>query len=472
MPSINPKISLGFVIFFIFLLTFFLLEEGSESWSPGVLLVWLVIVYKNFKSNTTLILNELVYESYVYIILLLLAYAFYIYPLSPEYIRVDDPVAFFDSQKYSLSAQMLLESGSGLGHWLSIGIQYYIFIIYWLFGINEMNVMAFNIGLLIMSITVINKILIKEGGYSSLVIVIPLIPLTLFYTFQPSKEILSIFGVSIFISFLVRYGRLNLKNKIYTIALFFLMFFVRINLAVFLVVYYIVNQLLASRRKYSKYIYLVLSSVVLIYAVSFFSNEYMEKDLGFWIEKLLLLGSPSERLEFAVQISNTEDRSSLAFLIKSFLSPDNVFLALLLLPIKMIIVWVSPFPLLGGITRIPLDIQGIPVYIHTLFSSISGILNIIILPAIFKIIGRWGRLGINTKHVLIFSLVYLAIIAFAYPTQFTRHRVIVEIPIYIIFLTQSALYLQSYRKFVILFSGVVFYSLLLFLVLLIINFGS
>lgn len=465
-PSIITRVSLVFVIFFIFLLTFFLVEEGSGTWSPGILFVWLSIAYLNFKSNARL--NDLVHESYMYIILLILAFGLYTYPLSPEYIRVNDPIAIFDSQKYALSATMKLEGVSGLGHWMSIGITYYIVLIYWLFGINEMNVIAFNIGLLIMSIAFIRKILPQNGKHSSLVIVIPLIPLTLFYTFQPSKEILSIFGISIFITFLVISGRLNLKNKIDHLVLFCLMIFIRTNLTIFLVIYYIAHYLLNNRSNYLRYIYVVLWLVAIIYIISLFSNKFLDKDLGFWIEKLSSLLNPSGRIEYVVQ--STEDRESLAFLIKKFLSPDSVFLTALLLPIKMIIVWVSPFPLFPFYKGFPSDILGIPMYTNVLFSSVSGVLNIIILPAIFKIIGRWGKLDVNTKHVLIFSLVYLALIAFAYPTQFTRHRVLIEIPMYMIFLTQSALYLQSYRKFVIFFSNIVYYSMLLFLAFLIINF--
>jgi len=86
------------------------------------------------------------------------------------------------------------------------------------------------------------------------------------------------------------------------------------------------------------------------------------------------------------------------------------------------------------------------IFGQTLLSSISGLLNFILLPAVFVLIKRFNELSASTKLVFVFIMTYLAMIAFSYHTQFTRHRVLVEIPVYIIFLKYSTVWLPTYKK--------------------------
>ena len=170
----------------LLVITSFLISEiPGDGWSPAILVLLSAWIF-NFKSisSSASLHNDLITS----LILIWAAVILYVWPLFPSLIRVDDPYASFDAQKYSLSAKLILETGRGLGHWLSAGIDKYLVFIYRNFGVNEVNVIAFNCIIFLASIKLLSGVF-KENTYipSSLIILLAT-PLTTFYVIQPSKK--------------------------------------------------------------------------------------------------------------------------------------------------------------------------------------------------------------------------------------------------------------------------------------------
>jgi len=424
----------------------FFKEGDSFFWSPSILVATLVIILCNINNIG---ISPKVFEYLkACLVFISLGCLYYVFPLGSDYIRVDDPFAFFDSQKYALSAQMTIEEGAGLGHWLSIGIERYIIIIYRVFGINEVNVVAINGLVFIASVTVFSNIISRDGSSRySVASFMALVPLTFFYAIQPSKEILSVALVAAFIGLMASKTITNRTKKFVLYSLLFsVAIFIRINLAIFLIIFLLVSQLRFSRWLFFQLAFTVIIVCILIYVVSLFSIEVMGVGVDFWLDKMQSLLDPSLRLQEATK--NNHGTASASYAVKMFLSPDNRLLSIILIPIKMIFVWVSPFPFFKGVFSLPLTGAESSVYALTLLTSLSAVLNFLLLPAIFMMFIKFNGLNDSSKLVFVFVVSYLALIAFAYPTQFTRHRVLIEIPMYMLFIKHFGLWLPLYLKFV------------------------
>jgi hypothetical protein len=424
----------------------FFKEENSLFWSPSILVVALVLVLLNINNMR---LSPKVFEYLkACMVFISLGCFYYVFPLGPDNIRVDDPLAFFDSQKYALSAQMKIEEGAGLGHWLSIGIERYIIVIYRIFGINEVNVVAINSLVFIASVTVFSNIISPHGKTRySVASFMALVPLTFFYAIQPSKEILSVALVAAFIGLMTSKTLTNPAKKFVLYSLFFLVaMFVRLNLAIFLIIFLLVSQLRFNRRLFFQFAFIAIIASISIYVVNLFSIEVMGVGVDFWLDKMQSTLDPSLRLQEATKKNHSTD--SVSSVIKMFLSPDSTLLSIIFIPIKMVIVWISPFPIFKGVFPLPLTGAESSIYVLNLLTALSAVLNFLLLPAIFMMFIRFNGLNDSSKLVLVFVVTYLAMVAFVYPTQFTRHRVLIEIPMYMLFIQYFGLWLPLYLKFV------------------------
>ena len=167
-------------IFFASIISLMIKESAASFWSPAILFAVFFIVFINLKrfKISSAVIDQLNFS----IVFVLLGCVYYIFPLGVEDIRVDDPLALFDSQKYALSAKLTIEDGHGLGHWLSVGIEQYVISIYQIFGVNEVNVIAINSLIFIVTIRIFKTLIFKhsESNFSLLNFLL-LVPLTFFY---------------------------------------------------------------------------------------------------------------------------------------------------------------------------------------------------------------------------------------------------------------------------------------------------
>ena len=354
----------------------------------------------------------------------------YVWPLFPSLIRVDDPYASFDAQKYSLSAKLILETGRGLGHWLSAGIDNYLVFIYRNFGVNEVNVIAFNCIIFLASIKLLSGVF-KENTYipSSLIILLAT-PLTTFYVIQPSKEVLSLFAVSLFLSIESRKRLLKLPSYLLLMTgAIVVAGYLRLNLAILLMIFLVVSNLRIDRRIFFRLPFVVFFLVLSGYFLDIASRSLIGFGLEYWFEQADTLADAAGRLENATRDNQSE--GGISYKIKKYLSPDNIFLSILFLPLKAFLVWVSPFPLISfefGIRGTSTDaLQGA----SSTLASASGLFNFIVLPFVARMLIDFSKLPQEERLVLGFVIFYLSFIAFVYPTQFTRHRVLIEVAVYI-----------------------------------------
>ena len=440
-------IELSLLLIFGIMCSLVLVEEGN-SWTPGILLSSLIIILMYFKKDV--FSKDVVDYLKISLIVILLGTIYYIYPLGSEYIRIDDPYANYDSQKYALSAKLLIETGSGLGHWLSIGIEQYIVSVYRTLGINEVNILAINSLIFVFSIKIYKDIIWPESNAGlSMPIVIAMIPLTFFYSIQPSKEILSIFIVALFLKFVLDKSGLGFKKLSFGIALFFLALSVRFNLAAFLLAIYLFSHLKLDKKLLRRLISFTVIGFLGLIVANFVSMALFGLEATFWIKHASSLLNAAETLE-ALGDSSRSEETGLAGTLKTILSPTNPFLNFLLIPIKMVFVWISPFPVISGVFSIPITNIEINRYAYTLLASSSGILNFITLPAILVIAKKINELSKENKYIFLFILTYLAMVSFVYPTQFTRHRTLIEIPMYFLILRQLNMWIPYYKKAIIL----------------------
>lgn len=440
--KVTNTIQLSGLIVFAIICSLILSENGS-SWTPGILLSSLVIVLMYFKKDVYP--NDVLDYLKISTVVILLGTIYYVYPLGSEFIRIDDPYANYDSQKYALSAKLLMETGSGLGHWLSIGIEQYIASVYRILGINEVNIIAINSLILVFTIKIFKDIIWPEYNMTlSMPLLICMVPLTFFYSLQPSKEILSIFIVALFIKFVLDESRVGLKKLSFGVALFFLALSVRFNLAAFLLAVYVFSNLKLDKKILGRLMSFTFIGFLGLIVGNFVSMLLFGLEATFWIKHASSLLNAAETLE-ALRDSSGSEETGLAGTLKTILSPTNPFLNFLLIPIKMVFVWISPFPAISGLFSIPITNIEINRYAYTLLASSSGILNFLTLPAILLIAKKINELSKENKYIFLFILTYLAMVSFLYPTQFTRHRTLIEIPMYILILKQLHTWMPHYK---------------------------
>ena len=442
-------IQLSFFIIFGIICSLVLFEDGS-SWTPGILLSTLTLVLMCFKKDV--FPKDVIDYLKISTTVILLGTIYYVYPLGSEFIRVDDPYAQYDSQKYALSAKLLIETGSGLGHWLSIGIEQYITSIYRILGINEVNILAINSLIFTFTIKIYKDIIWPESNTAlSLPLIVCLVPLTFFYSIQPSKEILSIFIVALFIKFALDESDTSFKKLAFGVALFFLALSVRLNLAAFIFAIYIFSTLKLDKKLLRRLMSFTAIGFLGLIGANFVSMALFGLEASFWIKHASSLLNAAETLE-ALGDSSRSVETGIAGTLKTILSPTNPLLNFLLIPIKMVFVWISPFPVISGVFSIPVTNIEINRYAYTLLASTSGILNFITVPAILLIIKKINKLSKENKYIFLFILTYMAMVSFVYPTQFTRHRTLIEIPMYLLLLKQLNIWMPYYKK-VITFVG-------------------
>ena len=136
----------------------------------------------------------------------------------------------------------------------------------------------------------------------------------------------------------------------------------------------------------------------------------------------------------------------------------------------MLLVWVSPFPALTNPFAYPVSSVDLSSYVYSLIVTTSAVLNVCILPVILYLAVNSKKLSDNERTILYFTIFYLAVIAFSYPTQFTRHRVLIELPIFLIVLRNTGFISSSYSLFLKIAITLAWSAL--FLMTVIINFWT
>ena len=422
-----------------FLLSLILIEPGSYYFiSPAIIFSFVMISLYCLNSDYT---EQLIPLLLTFFFFLFCSYFFYIHPLSPSYIRVDDPIAIIDSQKYALSASMKITEGTGIGFWLGYGIEKYIETIYRVFGINDVNIAAINFLLLFASVRLIEKS--QNLDKTPIFLIFLMIPLTFFYALQPSKEILSVFLVANFIYFLSITNKTNTKVVLYGLVVLILTCLVRINLALFLLGFFALTLIKFDKGFFKRSALLLLFTPPILLALVYISETFIQQSIEDWLLRFSTTGDSISRLE-SFDINNNSETSS----IKAMLSPDNTFLNILFLPLKIVVVWLSPFPLGLNIFVIPSGDVNTLLYSINFLSSISGILNFCIIPCIYILISHFNKLSYMTRITIFFTISYLALIAFLYPSQFTRHRTLIEIPVYVTIFHYAKFLYPNYIKII------------------------
>lgn len=421
----NNKIQ--FSIFFftsaIAALYFSILDPVYTAPAWGLLLyVFIIIINPN---NT--------YVPILYVSVFTIFYLSWIKDIDPNLLRTNAD-AWVDSQKYSASAVKYIETGYGYGHWLGKGIEYYLTTIYRLFGINELNVITVNVALILIGMV----FLIQDNDlYYSPGLVLLFCPLLLFYAAQPSKEVIT-FPFVAMLTYL--YIKLIKNFRIRTLILILIVFiafaYVRLSAAMLVIVCLSFSYFAAkpSLRNILLLLTIVLTSLFLVKSLS---SKLLGSNFDFWTY-VINFSDANSRLSSYIEKKDVNTNSS-ATKIKLMLSPENKVLSAILTPIKALFVLVSPVPSVPSLFM-PLDAtqSQVSLYTYRLLAFQSGFLNLIALSlAILR--RRTIFLAIKTKPALrlifAFLVCYLFLVAYAYPTAFTRHRVVVE-PIFWLFVLQ------------------------------------
>ena len=137
---------------------------------------------------------------------------------------------------------------------------------------------------------------------------------------------------------------------------------------------------------------------------NFVSMALFGLEATFWIKHASSLLNAAETLE-ALGDSSGSEETGLAGTLKTILSPTNPFLNFLLIPIKMVFVWISPFPVISGVFSIPITNIEIKEYGHCdiLDTAFSNIMHNTFAE------GNYDRNSLNEYRLLLNELITLFI---------------------------------------------------------------
>lgn len=420
-----------------------MLFVGEESPSlECVFFVTIVYVYLINKSYKESINFGQIFTAVTIIKLLiaaLLSYFAWIQPLSElGKLRIPDQIGggFLDANYYDyLAYELALNNFSNaqdylLATWQSFGIVLYNGLIYYLFGLHEVNIFLINTAISSILDYLIIKLLIKKVK-PFLFFLIPLFLYVMFYSLSPGKEAISnlFFFASIYATYTIIYGD-NKSIKIYFIKVIVMIVLgcMRVNLF-FLICIIDFFIILKFTKKYR--IHFISSTILLIGLLSIITYViYGERILFeiFDVDKYL-----SSQRQFLI------NKSGIIFFFSDLLMPSSTIFYFILAPLRAIAWIIGPFPVLDfSVISCSYDVCSFYDFFRSsesFFRSVSSIMNLIFIFFIFK---NWNKVK-AVKVQEIWNIFFPAfVIATLIISTFTflegaKYRVILEPILYILF---------------------------------------
>jgi hypothetical protein len=351
----------------------------------------------------------------------------------PYLLRVDDPLAVQDANKYDLSGLLLLETGRGLGHWQSYAVDRYIYFIYKYFGVETVNVAVVNYVLRFVSIIVASFILneVDKRKSSDFVSLLYFLPLGFYYSIMPSKEPITLLFFHLFAFYLIRLVKeFNLKNLILVGVYIFCISSIRLNLGLFCIVALMVVLFVFLDNAAHKAI-LISACLFLLLPINMVSLATLNISIVDLVIKYENIFDISERL-------SDSNMTGFAQKLKELNASFGLIGYFILLPIKMLIVFLSPFPLLNIDFMYFIEHsngKGIEAVnnVYKLFSSTSAMLNVFfILPIISSFVSCYNSNKKSIRAFTVFVLTVFTIISLIYVSGFTRIRTLFEILLFLL----------------------------------------
>ncbi|EJV2652405.1 hypothetical protein N6393_004047 [Vibrio vulnificus] len=383
----------------------------------------------------------------------------------PELLRVDDPLAVQDANKYDLSGYMLLQYGHGLGHWQSFAIDRYVYLIYYIFGVDTVNVALVNCLLRFLSVLVVLKIIyecagdIKNRDYVSLLF---FLPLGLYYSLMPSKEVITILFFNIFVLYVIRCTKcFTFKNIVLLSVSLFFISLIRLNLGLFCLCA-LSFILIFFLKKPSHKFGLVIIFFIAIVPFDFIARTTMNLSLLDIVSRYDGIMELSDRLD-------STNASGISGKIKELSVSYGVFGYLIMLPLKLLVVYFSPYPLISFDIFSAYDMAGskgkdVVFLFYDFFATLSALVNVLFFGYIFNSFNYGVKVGnYSTKVFSILVLFVVAIISFVYLSGFTRLRTLFEMLLFSMIFISGVKYKHAALMSFLLLSVAIFLNLFIIL---------
>ncbi|MEI8605395.1 hypothetical protein [Pseudoalteromonas sp. B160] len=351
----------------------------------------------------------------------------------PSLLRVDDPLAIQDANKYDLSGVLLLENGHGLGHWQSYAIDRYIYLIYKLFGVETINVAVVNYLLRFISTLIAAKTVVEitNKRASNAIALLFFLPLGFYYSIMPSKEPLTLLFFSIFILFIIKSLK---KITVYNLSFLFLSLLalsaIRLNLGVFCLITLLITLFVFLDTKRDKFIAFVLS-LLLFLPINYLALALLNIsliDLAFKYENIFDVSSRIDDIS----------KSGISGAIKNLSGSFGLLGYIVFLPLKMLIVLLSPFPIFNVDITAAFSVSGLKGKevvnnTYNIFATLSGLINVFfLLPLISAFKKSYLSKEKEVKAFSVVTIVVFAIISLIYVSGFTRIRTLFEMLLFML----------------------------------------
>lgn len=346
----------------------------------------------------------------------------------PDMLRVDDPLAVQDANKYDLSGYMLLQYGRGLGHWQSFAIDRYVYTIYYLFGVDTVNIALVNFLFRFLSVLTILKIVYECAGEKKgrdYISFLYFLPLGLYYALMPSKEVITIFCFNIFTLYVIRCAqKFSFKNMVFLVISLMSITLIRMNLGLFCAAaLFFILFFFLKKAKYKLMLLLLL--ILAVIPFDFIARSTMNLSLLDIIFRYDGIMELSERLD-------SSSSGGLSGKIKDLSISYGVFGYLAMLPLKLLVVYFSPYPLFSiDLSSIYSSFGGkgkdVVMAFYSVFATLSALFNVVFFYSIYSsLIYCIKGFSHNSKVLSYFIMFVMVIISFVYLSGFTRLRTLFE----------------------------------------------
>lgn len=337
-----PLIILTSSIFYSYLLLLQIGESENASIGPPII-CWIAIVllirrlkYKKLITNANV---WFYYASIKIIFSVLIYYFFYFEPLdqiSALRFENQEQEGFQDALYYDYLGSVVanLSYSEWLPYlnatWLSQGIVAYLGIIYSLFGVSQTNYLFINMIISFSSLYFLTSLIGSDLG--GRVNYITFLPFVMYYEITPGKECLTnafVFSLIYFGMAAIRRDR-QMKNYIFLSLAIVGLGLIRLNALMLLALFF--AALLLINGYYKSILSILVVGVIVVALV----------DGGLIWDVIYSIQSYSEILASRAQYIDTNSAKYFFF---NLLTSDNVFINLILSPLRLVVWLVAPLPL-------------------------------------------------------------------------------------------------------------------------------
>ena len=346
-----------------------------------------------------------------------------------------------DSNYYDYIAIKLVNIGLGedsfhllFSTWSSFGIISYIYMVYYIFGINYLAIVIVNSALSVLGIYFIYRIFILSSSIRSPKYIAYgiLLPLYVYYDATPSKETLTFLFVaaSLFYNFRLKYS----SKYLGLILSLFGLFIIRPNVGLLLLGFFVVaSDKVWTFRNFA-------SILIMIFPVYYLVDKLIGVqaiiDSYFSFDTLLKLKNEANDLviqsKLKLKIIELFDATSLAKLV-------------LFMPVRLMIWLILPFPILYfNVYELMKELTSIELhwlsFYHNAYSVLRSINVVLIIYFIYKIGVYLFKNGLSSlspsqRYILLY-IIYIGVVVSSFSfANSSRYRVLIEPLIFSLFIS-------------------------------------